>query len=279
MFDYFLEWKALVEKATKKKIRTLRTDNGGEYTSTQFQEYLKAEGIRHELTVPKTPQQNGVAERLNRTLVETARSMLLDAKLPKQFWAEAISTAVYLKNRSPSKALNMTPYEVWHGRKSKVNHFRVFGSDAYAHISRDERAKFDSKTRKCIMLGYGNVTKGYRLYDLTQRKIIHSRDVQFNETVKECRQGTQDVTDNDYLIAEFSEVTDHDSQSVNDTTQSDDDQQPNPPELRRSTRERKKPSFYGQECSNIREVPESPMCYQEAAAGPDKEKWENCYEN
>ena len=69
VFDYFLEWKALVEKATKKKIRTLRTDNGGEYTSTRFQEYLKAEGIRYELTVPKTPQQNGVAERLNRTLV------------------------------------------------------------------------------------------------------------------------------------------------------------------------------------------------------------------
>ena len=183
VFDYFLKWKALVEKAIKKKFRTLRTDNGGEYTSTQFQEYLKAEGIRHKLTVPKTPQQNGVAERLNRMLVETARSMLLDAKLPKQFWAEAISTAVYLKNRSPSKALNMTPYEVWHGRKPKVNHFRVFGSDAYAHIPRDERAKFDSKTRKCIMLGYGNVTKGYRLYDLTQRKIIHSRVVQFNETV------------------------------------------------------------------------------------------------
>ena len=275
VFDYFLEWKAFVEKATKKKIRTLRTDNGGEYTSTRFQEYLKAEGIRHELTVPKTPQQNGVAERLNRTLVETARSMLLDAKLPKQFWAEAISTAVYLKNRSPSKVLNMTPYEVWYGRKPKVNHFRVFGSDAYAHIPRDERAKFDSKTRKCIVLGYGNVTKGYRLYDLTQRKIFHSRDVQFNETVKECKQGAQGVTDSDYqLIAEFSEVTNHDSQSAHDITQSDDDQKSNPPELRRSTRERKTPSFYGQEYSNICEVPKSPTSYQEAAAGPDKEKWE-----
>ena len=87
VFNYFLEWKALVEKATKNKIKTLRTDNGGEYTSTRFQDYLKAEGIRHELTVPKTTQQNGIAERLNRTLVETARSMLLDAKLPKRFWA------------------------------------------------------------------------------------------------------------------------------------------------------------------------------------------------
>ena len=85
-----------MEKATKKKVRTFRTDNGGEYTSSQFENYLKAEGIRHELTVPKTPQQNGVTESLNQTLVEMARSMLLDSKLSKKFWGEAISTAVYL---------------------------------------------------------------------------------------------------------------------------------------------------------------------------------------
>ena len=80
------------------------------------------------------PQQNSVTERLNQTLVEMARSMLLDSKLPKKFWGEAISTAVYLKNRTPVKALNKTPFEVWHGKKPKVNHLRVFGSDAYAHV-------------------------------------------------------------------------------------------------------------------------------------------------
>lgn len=93
VFNRFLG-KALVEKATKKKLRTLITDNGGEYTSTEFKDYLKAEGIQHKLTIPKTPEQNGVAERLNRTLVEMARSMLLDAKLKKKFWAEAISITV-----------------------------------------------------------------------------------------------------------------------------------------------------------------------------------------
>ncbi len=154
VFNCFLEWKALVEKATKLKVRKLRTDNGGEYTSTQFKNHLKAEGIRHELTIPKTPEQNGVAERLNRSLVEMARSMLLDAKLPKKFWAEAISTAVYLKNRSPTKALKITPYQAWHGTKPNVNHLRVFGSNAYAHIPKDERSKFDSKTRKCINHGW-----------------------------------------------------------------------------------------------------------------------------
>ena len=147
--------------------------------------WISFEGIRHELTVPKTPEQNGVAERLNRTLVEMARSMLLDAKLPKKFWAEAVSTAVYLKNRSPSKPLqDMTPYEAWHSRKPNVRHLRVFGCDTYAHVPRDERTKFDSKARKCILLGYGQVTKGYRLYVPEQQKIIHSRDVQFNENPK-----------------------------------------------------------------------------------------------
>ena len=92
-----------MEKTTKKKVRTFRTDNGREYTSSQFENYLKAEGIRHKLTGPKTPQQNGVTEHLNPTLVEMAQSMLLDSKLLKKFWGEAISTAVYLKNRILSK--------------------------------------------------------------------------------------------------------------------------------------------------------------------------------
>ena len=100
VFEKSVEWKALVETSSGCKLKTLRSDNGGEYTSAEFTAYLKKEGVRHELTVPKTPQQNGVAERMNRTLVESVRSMLSDAKLPKKFWAEALSTAVYLRNRS-----------------------------------------------------------------------------------------------------------------------------------------------------------------------------------
>ena len=110
----FQEWKALVEKSSGRKIKTLRSDNGGEYTSTEFTSFLTKEGIKHELTIPHTPQQNGVAERLNRTLIEGVRTMLADSKLPHRFWAEALSTAVYLRNRSPTKALEgVTPYEAW----------------------------------------------------------------------------------------------------------------------------------------------------------------------
>ena len=122
------------------KLKILRTDNGGEYGYAEFQSYLKKEGVRHELTVPKTPEQNGVAERMNRILVESVRAMLADARLPHRFWAEALSTAVYLRNRSPTMAVKgMTPFEAWTGEKPNVEHLRVFGCAAYAHVAKDER--------------------------------------------------------------------------------------------------------------------------------------------
>ena len=112
VFQRFKEWKVLVEKASGRKVKILRSDNGGEYTSAEFAAYLTKEGVRHELTIPHTPQQNGVAERLNRILIESVRTMLADSKLPHEFWAEALSTAVYLRNRSPTKALQkVTPCE------------------------------------------------------------------------------------------------------------------------------------------------------------------------
>ena len=85
IFRKFIEWKAMVEKSGRKRVNILRTDNGGEYTSKQFEDFLKREGIHHEHTVPKTPEQNGVAERINQTLVETVRALLSDSKLPKKF--------------------------------------------------------------------------------------------------------------------------------------------------------------------------------------------------
>ena len=144
VFKYFQEWKALVERSSGKKLNILHTDNGGKYVSTKFEDNLKSEGIRHERTVPKTPEQNGVAERMNRTLVEIMRSMLIDAKLPHAFWAEAISTAVYLRNRSPTKVLkDMTPFEAWMKQKPCVEHLRVFGCDAYARVALDERKNLE----------------------------------------------------------------------------------------------------------------------------------------
>ena len=120
VFEKFVEWKALVETSSGQKFKSLCTDNGGEYTSAEFTMYLKKEGVRHEFTVPKTPQQNGVAERMNRTLVEAVRSMLSDAKLPKKFWAEALSTAVYLHNRSPIQQQFMVRHHLRLGPKRSL---------------------------------------------------------------------------------------------------------------------------------------------------------------
>ena len=168
VFQRFLEWKALVERSSGRHIKALRPDNGGEYTSSEFTLYMTKEGIKHELTTPHTPEQNGVAERLNRTLIEGVRTMLADSKLPHRFWAEALLTIVYLCNRSPTKALE--------GITER------YQASAYAHVPKAERRKLDSKTRKCVLLGYGTDQKGYRLYDLGWMKVIRSRDVIFDET-------------------------------------------------------------------------------------------------
>ena len=95
--------------------------------------------------------------------------------LPKKFWAEALTTAVYFRNRSPTKAVTgMTPFEAWTGEKPSVDHLHTFGHTAYAHIAKDKRKKLDSKARKCVLLGYGNETKGYHLCDPIQSRVIHS---------------------------------------------------------------------------------------------------------
>ena len=163
-------------------VKVLRSDNGGEYTSNNFAKFCGEKGISHEFTVPYCPQQNGVAERMNRTIVEGARSMLFQASLPLEFWAEACSTAVYLHNRSPTTALkDETPFERLFGRRPDISHLRTFGCVSYVHIPDGQRRKLDAKARKSVFVGYPPGVKGYKLYDLEKKKFVVSRDVQFFE--------------------------------------------------------------------------------------------------
>jgi transposase InsO family protein len=289
VFQKFQDWKALVEKSSGHKLRTLRTDNGGEYISKEFEDFLSKEGIRHEFTIPKTPQQNGVSERMNRTLVEAVRSMLSDSKLPHKFWAEALSTAVYLLNRSPTTALNeMTPYEAWTGMKPSVSHLKAFGCLAYAHIPKDERRKLDPKAKKCIHLGYGVVRKGYRLYDLSTSRIIYSRDVVFKESVL----GIEDKGEERHLIqvenitenspeatsegAEVEENVQDELRPVDDVqeeaelperTESEDE-----PVVRRSTREVHCPNCYGV-WVNIANGPGELQTQDKTLKSAENDKW------
>lgn len=242
MFEKFIEWKASVENSSGKKLKTLRTDNGGEYTSTEFDNYLKKEGINHELTVPNTPEQNGVAER---TLVELVRSMLSDAMLPKKFWAEALSTAVYLRNRSPSKIVQgKTPFEALPNEKPDVGHLKAFGCLCYPHVVKDERQKFDPKARKCILLGYGTQTKAYRLYDVVREKVFFSRDVVFEEAKNGIeKEPTSKVSETGCVQLEWSSEEGHsETENIHEEEQLSSQEEPS---LRWSSRERRRPDYYG----------------------------------
>ncbi|OAJ38664.1 hypothetical protein BDEG_22572 [Batrachochytrium dendrobatidis JEL423] len=156
-FQRFKEHVAAVELSKGLPVRAIRTDNGGEFTSSAFQQFLKLKGIAVQRTTPYTPQQNGVAERKNRTIVSAVRAMFAGCKLGREFWAEAAMTAVYLQNRSPNKALSQrTPYELWTGELPKVMHLRTFGCAAYALRPKQLLTKLDTRTRS-----NDTVTKGH----------------------------------------------------------------------------------------------------------------------
>ncbi|KAG8501164.1 hypothetical protein CXB51_003282 [Gossypium anomalum] len=135
--------------------------------------------MRH-LTVRHTPQQNSVAERMNRTIMEKVRCMLSNANLPKSFWAEAASTACFLINRSPSVAIEKkTPQEVWSGNPANYSDLKIFGCPAHAHV---DNGKLEARSIKCVFLGYKAGVKGYKLWCPENRKVVISRDVVFDET-------------------------------------------------------------------------------------------------
>jgi hypothetical protein len=198
VMQHFMEYKAWAENVTGCRILVLRSDNGGEYCSNAFDQYLAEHGISRQLTPPYTPEHNGVAERANRTIMETARSMLQAAGLDNRYWGEAVMTAVYLRNRSPSRVLGLqlykgkkipkvlrkTPYELWNGQKPSIGHLKVFGCRAYAHIPDERRSKLAAKAVACIFVGYSLESKAYRLYDPITRRTIVSRDVKFWEDHK-----------------------------------------------------------------------------------------------
>jgi hypothetical protein len=146
VFDKFKEFKALVENQIEKKIKVLRTDNGGELCGNEFEEFCKKCGIARKNTTPYTPQQNGAAERMKKTLMEKARSMLSGAELGQELWAETVGTTCYLVNQSPSSVLDdKTPHEVWSGNKPSLQCLIVFGCDAYVHVPKENRSKMDKK--------------------------------------------------------------------------------------------------------------------------------------
>lgn len=181
-FPVFKKFKIMVEKESGNPIGCLRTDRGGEFTSLAFNDYCKMNGIRRQLTAAYSPQQNGVAERRNRTIMNMVRCILKDKGVPLDFWPEAVNWAAHILNRCPTSAVNdKTPEEAWSGLKPSVEHFKIFGCIGHVHIPDIKRKKLDNRSRKCVFLGVSQESKAFRMFDPKTKKIIISRDVVFDE--------------------------------------------------------------------------------------------------
>lgn len=182
---YIKDYIQKVKTQFDKRPKFIRSDQGKEYINAELKTFLKQEGIQVQYTAAYSPQQNGVAERKNRSLMKMARCMIIDAEMPNKYWGEAVMTANYLQNRLPTKATERTLYELWFTKKPNVNLLRIFGCTAFAHIPKEQRRKLDVKAKELRFVGYAENSKGYRLLHVTTDRIIISRDVIFIEDVED----------------------------------------------------------------------------------------------
>jgi hypothetical protein len=310
-FKYFKEFQKMVENQQSKKIKLLRSDSGGEYCSIEMENYLKECGIVHQRTTAYTPESNGLSERFNRSIVEKARCLLFDAHLEKRFWAEAVNTAVYVKNRSPTAGLsgNTTPYEMWTGRKPNVGHLRIFGSPVMVHVPKQKRRKWDKKATKMLLVGYSDVTKGYRLFNPVSQDIVVGRDVVFMENAEdnvatimtEDKQQPESVTVTGQQTSENNQSSGsspdqsveeqvynaNDETYVPSETASEDDsfyetdnageatpgpQEPQEPQAL-AKRVRHPPDYYGFSGMGVEDETAEHMSLAEAVSGPERAQW------
>ena len=295
VFQTFKIWLELVENQSNHRLKVFRSDRGGEYESLEFKTFLESRGIIHQTSVADCPQQNGVGERMNRTLMERTRAMKQAAKLPDEFWAEAFNTATYLTNRSPSSVLptGKTPYEMWWGQKPSIAHVHIFGCLTYAYIPNKFRRKLDPKTEKCVLLGYSTKSKGYQLWSFKRKNLIIRRHVTFNESVF----AFEENPDKESTLKQDEQVVDvpvigedeHEQFYGDMEDEGEEPGQINPPVLQDAEQHRYPlrenrgvpPARYGHlldadEIGNIgvfHTSSDEPKNFQEALKSPEREKW------
>ena len=176
----FKVFKTMVEKETRLFVMCFRINRGGEFNSNEFNDFCKQSEIKRQLTTTYTPQQNGVAKRKNRTMMNMVRSMLSNKNFPKTFWPEAMNWTIYVLNRCPTLAIkNVTPKGAWSGVKPLVDHFQVFGYIAHVHVLEERRTKLDNRSITCVLLGVSKESKGYKLFNPIAKRVVVSRNVNF----------------------------------------------------------------------------------------------------
>ncbi|CAI7807960.1 unnamed protein product [Closterium sp. NIES-54] len=181
----FIDWLAEAERQSGKQLKVLRTDNGGEFINKDFNDYLKAKGIRQQRTIPHTPQHNSIAERVNRKLLNSVRSMLADSKLPLTYWGDALGMACWLKNRLPTKGLaaEMTPYDAFYKRKPDLKFLRVWGCMTQYRPPTGADHKLLPRARWGVHLGTCPESKGWIIKDVETGIVLATRDVTFYENL------------------------------------------------------------------------------------------------
>lgn len=196
LFPYFLRKKSDAIDAIKSvvakisgqghTVMKMRSDNAKELVSAEVESFFKEKSIVHELSSPYCPEQNGRTERQNRTIIEMARTMRIEASLPLPLWAELCNTSAIIRNRLPLERLDgKSPYEVWTNEKRSLSHYRI-GSKAFAHVPSQFRTKFDDKAEEMILIGYEPESKAFRIWSPNANKIRVVRTARFIEPQQNC---------------------------------------------------------------------------------------------
>lgn len=303
----FKSFKCMVETQTERKIKVFRSDNGTEYESNEMKAIYSKAGIIHQNTCTYTPEQNGVAERMNRTLVERAKCMLFDADLGQEFWGEAINTAAFVINRSVNRSLDYrVPEGVWTNGTVNYEDLHIFGTPVMVHTPKQRRSKWDAKSKQMLFVGYGGNQKGFRCFDSDKKVVVVSRDVVFLDPgfakVSDTVEINLDETNSEPNIVSSKSVftkneippihnentsnesadevydqdvkDESDDNSIVDNTDETETYQPH-------TRVRKAPERYGFATSTAREpiLPDpDPVSVQDALQRHDRSEWRKAME-
>ncbi|KAJ9562067.1 hypothetical protein OSB04_007227 [Centaurea solstitialis] len=205
-----------MEKYNQITVRSIRSDHGTELKNSVLDEFLVIKGISQNFSSVRTPQQNGAAERTNCTLIEAARSMLIEAHLLIQFWAEAVNTACYTQNRSMIvKRFKKTAYELIRGRKPNIEYFHIFGCNCYIKNDRDVLGKFDAKADDGFLVGYSTISKAYRVFNKRRQTIEETIHVKFDESNPFSSSSPSDNNDVDQWANSYFQVPENEGPDTN----------------------------------------------------------------